>query len=197
VFQSTWHRASKPGWQLWLYRISAVGWAVLVVYSLQYTMSLEPDAYTMWVSLVYWIALIWSGLVLWRVMCLGVFAGPRGIRIEWLSRHRVIPWREIHSIQVAASPLALRGRMRRVVIQTTRGEHVPVQGTDEIMRWLFHADSPEMVRHRLERERRFFLGKKLPRRVPGLPTPEVIDLRQASPRRGAAQITSEARAAGA
>jgi hypothetical protein len=200
VFESTWHRANRPGWQLWLYRMLSLGWGALVVYSLAYTSTLEADAYTVWVSVVYWIALVWAGLVLWRMQCIGVFVGPEGVRLEWLARQRTLAWDEVAAIQVVDAPISLRGRVHRAVIVTTRGETVPVQGSDEIMRWIFHADSPEMVRHRLERERRFFLGQALPQRQPqhrSRPSDAIIDLRDAAARRAQSPSIHEARAAGA
>jgi hypothetical protein len=42
-----------------------------------------------------------------------------------------------------------------------------VRGTDSYLSWLFGADSPDVARHELERERRFYAGADLPRRRPG------------------------------
>jgi hypothetical protein len=180
VFDRGWHRATRPGRQLWLYKAFAVSLAVLAAYSVIYTLRLAPEPKVIAYSLVYWVVLGWFGLLTWRCLQLGIYAGEEGIKIVWLSHQRVIAWDDIRAMLLVQSPISFGGRMFRVVVETTDGEHVPLQGTDDIMRWLFKANSPEKVRHKLERERRFYLGKQLPRRVPPARSPKsppVIDLR--------------------
>lgn len=181
MFDREWHRATKPGRQMWIYRAIAVGLGLLVAYSVVYTLQLAPEPRAIAYSVVYWVVLAWFCLLTWRCLQLGIYAGERGIKIVWLSRQRVVPWDDIAAMMLVESPVSFGGRMYRVVLETTDGERVPLQGTDDIMRWLFKASSPEKVRHRLDRERRFYLGKQLPRRVPPArsTSTRVIDLREA------------------
>jgi hypothetical protein len=158
-----------------------VGLALLAAYSVVYTLRLAPEPRVIAYSLVYWVALASFGALAWRLLNLGIFAGEGGVKIVWLSHQRVVPWEDIRAMLLVESPISFGGRMYRVVIETGDGEYVPLQGTDDIMRWLFRANSPEKVRHKLERERRFYLGKQLPRRVPPPRRPtstRVIDLRE-------------------
>src|SRR5262245_47517806 len=164
VFERDWHRATWPGRQIWIYRAIAVGLGLLVLYSIFYTLGLAPERRVIAYSAVYWLILAWFVLLTWRCLPLGLYAGEGGIRIVWLSRQRVGPWKDVDSSQLSASPASFGGRMYRVVRLTRSGERIPLQGTDDMMRWFFKANSPEKVRHRLERERRFYLGKHLPRR---------------------------------
>jgi hypothetical protein len=181
LFDRGWHRATRPGRQLWLYRAAAVGLGLLAAYSVVYTLRLAPEPRVIGYSIVYWLVLAWFGLLTWRCLQLGIFAGEGGVKIVWLSHQRIIPWEDMRAMLLVESPISFGGRMYRAVIETTDGEYVPLQGTDDIMRWIFRANSPEKVRHKLERERRFYLGKQLPRRVPPPRRPSsnrVIDLRE-------------------
>jgi len=176
-----WHRATRPGRQIWLYRAIALGLGLLIAYSVVFTIRLAPEPRIIAYSIVYWLVIGWFSLLTWRCLRLGIYSGEGGVKVVWLSHQRIVPWDQIAAMSLAESPVSFGGRMYRVVLRTVDGEQVPLQGTDDIMGWLFKASSPEKVRHKLERERRFYLGKQLPRRVPPARRPvtsKVIDLRE-------------------
>ena len=132
--------------------------------------------------LIWWSGLLIAGAVTGRALSLGLWAGRRGIRIEWLFHREIVPWAQVHALWVVPTPLSFGGRIERLVVERSDGRRITVHGTDSYLHTFFGADSPDAVRHTLEGERRFYAGADLPRRRAGSqgtvqrPQP-VVDLR--------------------
>jgi hypothetical protein len=186
-FDRRWHRATRPGWVRKLYWLAAVGLAAVAVLSLLVSLGWRfSEPFVLGFVLAWWLTLLGLAAVVGRALTLGIWAGRGGIRIEWLFHREIVPWRAVHAMWVVPAPVSFGGRIERLVIETTAGERITVRGTDSYLHVLFRADSPDAVRHILERERRFYAGADLPRRQPGSrgvrgrPDP-VVDLRTGEP----------------
>lgn len=182
-FDDRWHRVSRPGWQRRLYWVAAGGLAVVALLtvwkSFDWRLS-EPSVQLF--LLIWWSGLLVAGAVTGRALSLGLWAGRRGIRIEWLVHREIVPWSQVHALWVVPAPLSFGGRIERLVVERTDGRRITVHGTDSYLHTFFGADSPDSVRHTLEAERRFYAGADLPRRRAGLqgtiqPSRPIVDLR--------------------
>lgn len=172
-----WGRATRPGWHRSVYRVAVLGLAVvglLTVLAMSSWHLSDPDVATF--VILWWAGLAATGLLLTRMLLTGVWTGQSGIRLEWLFSRRIIPWSQVAGLRVVPAPWSFGGRIERVVVETTDGVRVTVPGTDSYLHALFRADSPDKVRHALERERRYYVREPLPRRRRS--RRPVIDLRE-------------------
>jgi hypothetical protein len=132
----------------------------------------------------FWVAASWVGFLSWRIARLGTWSSAYGLRVDRLLRWDRIPWRRVAGFVVESTPPLFGWKVRRTLIVTARGDRIVLPGTNALAARVLMADPPERARHRLERERRYYLGERLPRRRPDRTGDDrVIDLRTAPPTR--------------
>jgi hypothetical protein len=126
----------------------------------------------------------------WIVARRGVWISGRGVRLQRLVGHEVVPWQDVGIVSVEPVRFSLGGRICAATIEPrAAGHRLALPGTSDAAAWVLRASSPGRIRHELVRERRHRLAQSLPRRRPISPRPadggvHVVDIDLRDPHTG-------------